>query len=529
MNFHFGRVSLLPETRLHRTPLFDVAMIGHVERDASLDYLFSNPAMLADMRAAGYSEVLDLLRTEYEKAEQPLRSHPLHGLPIPLRSVEEFQQLFSSAGSEDLRNKFVSRLGGNYPWLPIAIEDFFQIEVMQLPRRLWIIVVAQAQGSDAFLTPDAAVAPASNAQADAQLKSRPRSEQIADILQRQPALLRALDLPNLGLLCLPDFERVHIPPSLAHIPSLRVANPAPAFLPCGTNTNDGIAETSPIQTAQPDESTEFMVHLQRLLRVIAAYRRDVNLLLAFPFDVNRNAESPQHSQLAVTQLNQWKQGAEAHLLRHVQLVFPYLRDIRGNLGSPCALLAGKTLASASTRGEWRSIAGMALPTTKRTFPAVSLKLCAQLRDHPGPGLAVLREDNAQVQLDDERLPTPYVASQPSTNSGELARFMGGMLRALENMGMNLLFENQQQLDQSDIALRDFFTRLHAQGALRGRRPEDAFSLRRTHSDTGELIVEIELAPAIAIDRIQVDLRNHNGDLHTRNRQTGNLQVEVRHD
>lgn len=523
MNFHFGRVSLLPETRLHRAPLFDVAMIGHLERNASLDYLFNNPAMLADIRVAGYSDLLDLLRAEYEQTENALRTHSLQGLPIPLRSLEEFQQLFSLPGSEPAGDIFVSRLGGSYTWLSLAIDDFFQAEVMQLPRRLWIIVVAQAQGSAAFLTPDSAVAPASNAQPDLILKAKPRGEQIAELLQRQPALLRALDLPNLGLLCLPDFERIHIPPSLTHIPRLRVANPVPAFLPCGTNTNDGIAETSPIQTAQPDESIYFVTHLQRLLRVIATYRRDVNLLLAFPFDVNRNAELPQYSQLAATQLEQWKQGAESSLLRHVQLVFPYLQDARGNLSSPCALLAGKTLASSSTRGEWRSIAGMALATSKRVFPTVSLKLTAQLRDHPGFGLAVLREENAVLQLDDERLPVPYIVSQPSTNSGELARFMGGLQRALENLGLSLLFENQLAIDQSEILLRDFFTRLHAQGALRGRRPEDAFSIHRQSNDSGQVLVEIELAPAIAIDRIQVDLRSHNNDL-----QTNDLTIEVRH-
>ncbi|HCS63860.1 MAG TPA: hypothetical protein DIW64_07090 [Cellvibrio sp.] len=150
-----------------------------------------------------------------------------------------------------------------------------------------------------------------------------------------------------------------------------------------------------------------------------------------------------------------------------------------------------------------------------------------MRDHPGPGLAVLREENAVLQLDDERLPVPYVASQPSTNSGELARFMGGLQRALENLGLNLLFENQHVVDQSEIVLRDFFTRLHAQGALRGRRPEDAFSIRRQGNDSGLVVIEIELAPAIAIDRIQVDLRSHNNDLQAGYGQAGNVQVEVR--
>ncbi len=525
----------MPETRLHRTPLFDVAMIGHLECAADLDYFFSNSAMLADIRVAGYSDLLDLLRSCHDqykieldkyKADQVknkdeknkpkiLPAFFLQGLPIPLRSLEEFQQLFPSLETLPANLKFISRLGGNYPWLPLAIADFFQAQVMQLPRRLWIIAVPQELGSAVFMTPDAAVAPASNAQLDTPLKSKSSAQQLDELLQRQPALLRVLDLPNLGLLCLPDFERLHIPPSLTHIPRLRIANPLPAFLPCSSNTDDGVSETSEVGTEEPDESVLFVLHLQRLLRLIARFRRDVNLLLAFPFDVNRNAEVPRHSLLAIEQLQEWQKNGDANLLRHVQLVFPYLQDARGNLSSPCALLAGQTLASATRHGEWRSIAGIALPTLKRIFPAVSLKLCAQLRE--APGLAVLREENAGVQLDDERIPAPYVADQPSTNSGELARFMGGLQRALENLGLNLVFENQFAIDQSEILLRDFFTRLHALGALRGRRPEDAFSLQRQSDAEGQVVFEIELAPAIALDRIQVDLRSHQN----------NLQLEVR--
>ncbi len=527
----------MPETRLHRTPLFDVAMIGHLERVADLDYFFNNPAMLADIRMAGYGDLLDLLQASYsqykieleqyqrankkDNADVENASHPpeipraflLQGLPIPLRSLEEFQQLFPPRDAAPAI--FVSRLGGNYFWLPLAIADFFQAQVLQLPRRLWIILVPQALGADAFMAPDAALAPASNAQRDARLKSKSLAQQLDELLERQPALLRALDLPNLGLLCLPDFERLHIPPSLTHIPRLRIANPLPVFLPCTSNTDDGVLETSSVETEQADESIFFVVHLQRLLQVIARFRRDVNLLLAFPFDVNRNAEVPQHSLLAVEQLQQWQKNGDAMLLRHVQLVFPYLQDARGNLSSPCALLAGQTLASSTRRGEWRSIAGVALPTLKRTFPSISLKLCAQLRE--APGLAVLREENASLVLDDERIAVPYIADQPSTNSGELARFIGGLQRALENLGLNLVFENQFAIDQSEILLRDFFTRLHVLGALRGSRPEDAFSLRRHTDVEGQVVFEIEISPAIALDSIQVDLRSHQN----------NLQMEVR--
>ena len=61
MNFQFGRISLQPETRLHRQPVFDVVMIGHTDKQAKLASLFANASMLKDMRDAGYSSQLNQL------------------------------------------------------------------------------------------------------------------------------------------------------------------------------------------------------------------------------------------------------------------------------------------------------------------------------------------------------------------------------------------------------------------------------------------------------------------------------------
>lgn len=500
MNFHFGRVSLLPETRLHRDPVFDVVMIGHPDKDADLDYLFSNTAMLNDIRAAGYSEALDELARQRMQANGNARYHPLYNLPVPLRSLDEFNRLFSIEKILSENTRYVSRLGGNYTWLPSAIADFFQIDVMQIPRRLWIIAVDELLGADAFLTPDAAGYPTSRFDSDSETY----------------ALLRALDLPSAGILCLPDFERLHIPQALKHIPKLRLVNPAPAFLPCGTNTDDGISERGPVLRERPDDSVYFAERLQKLLRVIASYRPDLSLLIAFPYDKNMAGELPTLSGDAQEKLKKWQENGEQKLLRHTQLIYPYLQDDNNRLSSPSALLAGKMLASTTAKGSWRSIAGIDLPTVKRPFPALSIKETNQLREQLG--LAVIRQTPTGVQLDDERLMVPFIEDLRSTNSGELARFMGWLRRALENFGLNLIFDAEDNALKSEILLRDFFARLYTLGALRGARFEDAFSVSSRRAAEGQVIVDIAIAPALAVDSILVDLRFDNNGIQ---------QLEVR--
>ena len=96
MNFQFGRISLQPETRLHRQPVFDVVMIGHTDKQAKLAALFANSSMLNDMRDAGYSSQLNQL----EKIKSEKIADPLYQLPIPLRSYHEFEQLFSIENPE---------------------------------------------------------------------------------------------------------------------------------------------------------------------------------------------------------------------------------------------------------------------------------------------------------------------------------------------------------------------------------------------------------------------------------------------
>lgn len=491
MNFHFGRISLLPETRLHREPVFDVVMIGHTDKQADLAYLFANPALLNDMRDAGYSSQLDQLFRQFSKNDETaIRQDYLYNLPIPLHSFEEFQQLFSvdknsidqETNPDVNEDRYKSRLGGDYVWMPLAITDFFSAEVMRHPRRLWIIPVDEKLEVSGFLSPDNTRAPA---------------------VEEDNAFLRALALPQAGIICMPDFERLHIAQSIKPVPKLRVVNPVPAFLPCNTNSGDGVLERSILVKPKTEYVDNFVEHLRQLLIPISRFRRDVNLLLSFPYDKKMDGELPTRSSIAENELEQWLSEGDQYLLRHTQLIYPFLQNLQGELSSACGLIAGKMLVSTTEKGSWRSIAGIDLNTVKKPFPNLSIKQTSVLRD--GLGIGVLHQHNAKLQLDDERLLVPYVESLSASNSGELSRFMGWLIRSLERLGLNLVFESQDAVLKSEILLRDFFGRLYTLGALRGKRAEDAFNVK-SYMDGEACIIDIEIAPALAIDRLIIDLR-----------------------
>ena len=140
---------------------------------------------------------------------------------------------------------------------------------------------------------------------------------------------------------------------------------------------------------------------------------------------------------------------------------------------------------------------------------LSIKQISRLRDELG--LGVLRQEMNQLQLDDERLVVPYIEGESATNSGELSRFMGWLMRSLEQLGLNLVLESKDRVLKSELLLRDFFSRLYAMGALNGKKIEDAFSIK-AYMDGEACIIEIAVSPAIAIDRLILDFRLGHGGM-----------------
>ena len=92
--------------------------------------------------------------------------------------------------------------------------------------------------------------------------------------------------------------------------------------------------------------------------------------------------------------------------------------------------------------------------------------------------------------------------------------MGWLRRELQALGERLLFDVDAQDPRPEQALRHFFTQLHAAGALRGARPEQAFRIQAVaagNSAESTLAFEIELAPAFPIDLIRISFMHDRAD------------------
>lgn len=208
------------------------------------------------------------------------------------------------------------------------------------------------------------------------------------------------------------------------------------------------------------------------------------------------------------------------LLRHGQFLFPYLRGPRFALRSPVGVVAGQQSAVARQAGPWRSMAARPLTTDALPYPRLCVAETLRLRDEPGIG--VLQYRSGRVSLDDERLVVPALPPADSANSpgpgrfdpfcsAEAMRFLGYLRRQLQRLGEQLVFRADHRDPRPRLLLDQFFRSLHAQGALRGRLPEDAYRVTESQPGEGMMLFEIMVAPALPIDRLFLTFTNLDGE------------------
>lgn len=511
-------------------PVLEVVMLGHCPgpddgsgaSGAQWQRVADDEALLADIAALGFSrEVrrLKALRAGVDSAGRSVTPEPgdadlraLYRLPLPIHALGQFRVLFPY--SFDTPCRAVSTLAGDRAWLPRAVQDFFE-DSTSLGRealKLWVIRVPEAEGAHGFL-PDTGA-------------------QLTDI-GRLGAFERALLPPRAGLIVLPDLERLQVPALLPDIPRMQLDNPVPAFLPVGTAVDDGHRErrrgdeiphaTEPL----PPEAV-----IEPLIRTLARLRPDMQCLLALPLDADAGQEVPVPAPAWTAYLTRTvgsalKEGAAsldaASALRHLQWIYPYLRGADRPLGSPCGLVAGLQALTAQRAGPWRSIGERPFAGRDLPWPVLDQNQAAALRQ--APGVTVLLRRNGRIVVDDERLCVPCLPlpalrqldaarrGQDHWYSAEVMRFMGWLQRQLRALGERLVFDADVHDPRTEMALRAFFTHLHARGALRGARPEDAYRLAIRSDGDSTLIADIEIAPAFPLDLIRITFLQdrHNAD------------------
>jgi hypothetical protein len=495
MQWSGSRISIRYDAAGAEAPAMDVALLGHCPGDVAPQRIGERARRV--MRRSGFE--LEVACLEGSAAacaklgDETARVRELFHVPVPVHSVGEFREVFPGAMAET--QAYRSRLAGAIAWLPAAIEDYFA----NTTARLWVVRIPEAEGQRGFL---------------------PRLPIVLHESAGLRGLACVLPIQELGLVAFPDLERVQIPADLGQPERKRLANPEPAFLPCTTRLDDTHRER---RSAEEMEALPRPFPLDTLLKPIgealARHRPDVQCLFTLPLGRWLVRGEPALDPSALESLETIKQEpGNGTRLRRVQLVFPYLQGPNRPIVTSVGHLAGMQAATATRLGSWRSMAGVALPTQARPYPAVGPVKTSRLRE--GPGIGVLRFSRGSTVLDDERLAVPAlpladyegadVERYDSHRSGEVARFIGHLMRRLQALGELLIFNVDVNDPRPGMLLQEFFLRLHRQGALRGARAENAFSIRRAAAREGALAFEIEVAPAFPIDRIHLLFSNRSG-------------------
>lgn len=505
MDLMGGRVILSPRPASDRTPALEAAMLGHLPGSVRLERLRPNARWV--MRSVGLGEALDHL----DDLDLPRLSAPevdrvraLYHLPVPLLCAAELDDLFPEARSSD--TLYRSTLAGRRAWLPAVVDDFFA----NGGERLWILRIPEEEGRAGF-----------------QARSEGTSEFAGLALEHSIALrglAALLPIPELAVIAAPDLERLLIPAQLQDIPRVRLDNPVPAFAPGRCRGDDDHRERrrGPEMPVAPEPDSTLAV-LAGVQAVLSRYRPDIQYLHSLPLEYSNADMGPAAQQQVLAALSAQRGTRRGAGLKRIQLIYPYLRrpnaDPAATLTSAVGLVAGRQAGVTRRLGVWRSMAGEALVTDAVPYPPTDSRLAEQLRESPGVGVLIQRQ--GRVELEDERLVVPALhpddylpAEDPSRfdgyRSGEVARFMGWLLRRLRALGDVLVFDLDPRDPRPRLLLEDLLRRLHGAGALRGSQPEEAFSIREGQRGPGILAYDIELAPAFPVDKLRLTFANREG-------------------
>lgn len=480
-----SRIALTPRPARRREAALETAMLGHCPGRVRPERLLAMPEALAEMRANGFGPRVDAVLAGSDTE--------LYHLPIPLYANAQMRDIFPEA--DQAETGYTTMLAGAQAWLAQSVEDFFA----NGGEKIWLVRIPEAQAQEGFLPAEATV--------------------LHD-LETLQGLASVLVIATLGVVAFPDLERLQIPARLPDIPRNRLDNPDPCFMPCSTRLDDDHRERRyPGEIPDAPDPRHIGAILPAILSWIARFRPDLACLFTLPLAYSGDLGRPVADNQALEWINTVRNSSNAHRLRHVQFLFPYLRGPRFALRSPVGLVAGLQAAVARRSGPWRSMAERAMVTDALPYPRFSLARVMQLRENPGVG--VLHAHNGSVRLDDERLAVPALhpdeyagAMDPDRFNGyrsaEVQRLLGFLRRQLQALGETLIFNLDYRDPRPRFALDQFFRRLHAGGALRGALPEDAFSITESHAREGTVIYEIMVAPAFPIDRIYLTFSNLSG-------------------
>lgn len=465
-------------------PDIQPVFIGHCS-EANTAAVHEDPQLLQQLQEMGYAGRI----AAFDEHDG------LYDLPLPIRSLAQFQRLFPRAVADSpvfLSNEAdvsdPSKQETVDDWMPWAVRDFFAAGPGQPDDRIcWVIRVRKAGEEDEFDSIDL-------------FDVNPSAVQ--HLPESWNAVELACSIESVGILVMPDFEKLLVPKNVFEAIEEQQAIPAPAFAPCSKSPAGGLNEgTRPSEMPDYEQRPDAGNRIRRIARRLQSWRPDMQWLLSLAPGIENGIALPGPASAITTWLE--TEAGQLPELAHVQFLFPLVYGDDRPLGSASGLMAGHIVHKTRSEGVWRSVAGMPLATHLSLWPEVGRKDRTSLRD--GLGIGVLHATENDIRLDDERLAVNGFCDQIGTacKSGELMRFIGWLRRSLRDLGEDMIF----QLDGRDPAVRNmldaFFAELHRKGALRGAQTEDSYRLTNLSNMPNMILYRIEIAPSFPVDRFVV--------------------------
>jgi hypothetical protein len=487
-----------------------VGFIDHrpdIPRDDIDQWLFQQSWLLdvdpdADLSA-------DYLATYHRESARELRD-----VPVPIESWERFSQLFAW-NQRDYGNGL---RGAGY--LAAAVRSFFA----QGGRKCYVVCVDSPPATTLTFAQrqvliDLLVPGFDSGQVSSQANDRKSWHGVGHLL----------GLPEVTMLCIPDL------PDLlrAELSELPIEAPAevdgeeqfvecsePEPLPAADNLITGLS----VPTCSQDGYIEWAKAIHQVGLFISRSRRDVQLVSSVPLpnDEINNLFRFLHDQgfLSGTLGNE-----NSIASAFVQLAYPWLETTGSNL-LPQRLepaegtLAGMLASNAVSRGAFRSTTGQRQSDITAVYPRLNREAMHGIYSKEAVPESLQTPLIDRVSLFGDSINAVTLLSDVTTSNttahrpANVNRIISLVLRATRQSGEDYVFANNGEALWAEISqhLNSVLGTLFKLGALRGKEPDDAFSVRCDRStmsqqdlDSGRVIAYLHFEPAASIESIDVVL------------------------
>lgn len=439
-------------------------------------------------------------------------------VPVPIESWESFNRLFAWE-----RRRYSDGLQGS-GYLAAAVREFF----IQGGRFCYVIRVADNLDYDAG--------------------TATRTGLLAKLMPGYPSAVNSnandrnswqgvghlLGLPDVSVVCMPDLPELFATTiGDIDVSPPQVDQPPEQFVVCQPGDQMDTADSPLRQIPAPvcDDSgmTAWGRAINLLAKFIAQNKRETQLIVALPLPdescgAGRNPLGFMHDQ-------GWFSGSldsspDCIASAFVQLAYPWSQSssssmLAQTLTPPDGLLAGLLARNALQRGTFRNISGLSLRGVNGLHPLLSRQQQfasysrADADDSPNAALidrlSLIGFDARGISVRSDVTTSNYSVHRPAA----ICRIIAMLLRAAREAGEEYVFENNGQALWAEITQRfnNLLRSLFDLGALRGKRPSDAYFVRCDNStmtrqdiDQGRVIVVVQFDPAASIETIQIMLK-----------------------